>query len=171
MMGLDRDHFFFYDEPRSSWSPTFDLPALFLGFTSLECAALVWLTLRFSGLALSKAAIIGLIAFAPRAMIHTLKVMHAPGFMLMHALWSTAVRIVLAALRVANPIARLMVLHPACKSGMAGNVCDHESAGLKFHVSIRLIISFIRCRRTSQLASSSYSQDRNLRNNRRKNTL
>ncbi len=38
-------------------------------------------------------------------MVHTFTVMHAPGFILMHALCSTAVRIVLAALLVANPIA------------------------------------------------------------------
>ncbi len=78
---------------------------MFLGFSALECAALVWLTLHFRDRALWKAAILGLIAFAPWTMVHTFTVMHAPGFILMHALCSTAVRIVLAALLVANPIA------------------------------------------------------------------
>lgn len=52
MTGLDRDHDVFYGEPPPSWQPAFGLLALFLGFTALECAAIVWLTLRFRGHAL-----------------------------------------------------------------------------------------------------------------------
>jgi|GEM_PF-3175928 len=108
MMGLDRDHYFFYGEPPSSWSPAFGLLTLFLVFTALECAALVWLTLRFRGRALWKAAILGLIAFAPWTMIHIFTVMHAPGFILMHAVWLMAACIALAVLLVANSIAGLI---------------------------------------------------------------
>ncbi len=68
----------------------------------------VVLTLRFHVRALWKAAMTGPLAFLPWTMIHAFTVMHAPGFIMMHALWSTAVRIALAALLVANPIARLI---------------------------------------------------------------
>lgn len=108
MMGLDRDHYFFYGEPPSSWSPAFGLLALFLGFTALERAVLVWLTLHFHGRALRKAATLGLIAFAPWTLIHTFTAMHAPGFILLHAAWSTAACIALAVLLAANLIAKLM---------------------------------------------------------------
>ncbi len=42
-------------------------------------------------------------------MIHSFTVMSAPGFILMHAAWSMAVCIALAALPVANPVTRLIV--------------------------------------------------------------
>lgn len=74
----------------------------------LECAALVWLTLRFRGRDLWKAAALGLTAFAPWTMIHVFTVMHAPGFILMHAAWLMAVCIALAVLLLANLIARLI---------------------------------------------------------------
>lgn len=108
MMGLDRDHYFFYGEPPSSWSPSFGLLALFLGFTALECAALAWLMLHFSGRALWKGATLGLIVFVPWTMIHAFAVMHAPGFILMHAAWLMVVCIALAVLLVANLIAKLI---------------------------------------------------------------
>jgi hypothetical protein len=108
MMGLDRDHYFFYDEPPSSWSPAFGLLALFLALTVLETAALAWLMLHFSGRTLWKGAILGLIVFMPWTIIHTFAVMHAPGFILMHAAWLMVVCIALAVLLVANLIARLI---------------------------------------------------------------
>jgi hypothetical protein len=108
MMGLDRDHDVFYGEPPPSWQPAFDLLALFLGFTAQGCEALDWPTLRFRVHALWKAAILGRIAFAPWAMIHTFTVMSAPGFILMHAAWPMAACMALAALLVTNPVARLI---------------------------------------------------------------
>ena len=108
MMGLDRDHYFFYEEPPPSWSPSFGLLAFFLGLTALECALLVWLTLRFRGRALWKAAMLGLIAFIPWTIINTIVVIHAPGFILMHVIWLMAVSTALAVLLVANSIANMI---------------------------------------------------------------